>query len=139
MKCLLPFTTLLIVAVLMQAEGWGEDPDVPPPEMKALERLVGTWDVEQENKVPEQDRLNYVLKAKAILGGRFIQQMGASHDEAKPTQMGMYTYDVNKKGSSDSRMRSPDQRRIEPRLIREEAPVLCRGVPVPLLWLPLFP
>ena len=97
MKCLLPTTTLLILAVLMHAEVRGQGPDAPPPEMKALERLVGTWNVEQENKVPEQARLNYVLKAKAILGGRFIQQMGASHGEAKPTQMGMYTYDVNKK------------------------------------------
>ena len=68
-----------------------------PPEMKALEKLVGTWKVEQENKVPEQARLTYFLKGQSILGGRFVQQMGSSHDEVEPTQTGMYTYDPSKK------------------------------------------
>jgi len=47
--------------------------------------------------VPEQANLTYVLKGQSILGGRFVQQMGASSEEATPTQMGMYTYDSNEK------------------------------------------
>jgi hypothetical protein len=97
MKLLLPLTASLILGVLIHGDVWGQDSSAPPPEMKALERLVGTWKVEQENKVPEQARLTYVLKGQSILGGRFVQQMGSPHDGTKPTQMGMYTYDSSEK------------------------------------------
>ncbi len=97
MKSLLPMTASLILAVLMHVDVRGQEPNAPPPEMKALERLIGTWKVEQENKVPEQANLTYVLKGQSILGGRFVQQIGSSHDDAEPTQMGMYTYDPNEK------------------------------------------
>ena len=97
MKCLLPTTASLILAVLMHGDVWGQDSSAPPPEMKALEKLVGTWKVEQENKVPEQGTVTYVLKGQSILSGRFVQQLGSSNNAVKPTQMGMYTYDSNEK------------------------------------------
>ena len=55
MKCLLPTFAVLIMALLASSEADGQEPDAPPPEMKALERLVGTWKVEQIVKVPEED------------------------------------------------------------------------------------
>ncbi len=97
MRCLPVMTAFLILASLAHTDGRGQESTAPPPEMKPLKRLVGTWNVEQENNVPEQTRVNYVLKGQPILGGRFIQQMGADQDEAEPTQIGMYTYDANKR------------------------------------------
>jgi len=97
MKCLLPMTAFLILAVLMHADVWGQDSNAPP-EMKVLERLVGTWEVETIVKVPEEtgsDKL--VVKREMVLGGRFVQEMGGSDDKGKPNFMGMYTYDSNRK------------------------------------------
>ena len=98
MKCLLPMTASLILAVLMHADVRGQESNVPPPEMKVLERLVGTWEVETIVKVPEEtgsDKL--VVKRELVLGGRFVQEMGGSDDKGKPNFMGMYTYDSNRK------------------------------------------
>jgi hypothetical protein len=97
MRCLPQITAFLILATLTQADAGGQESITLPPEMKPLEGMVGTWNVEQENKVPEQTRVTYVLKGQSILDGRFIQQTGASQDAAKPMQMGMYTYDASKK------------------------------------------
>ena len=66
--------------------------------MKPLERLVGTWKVEQIDLVPEETRpANFVVKRELVLGGRFIQEMGNFDDKGKPTFTGMYTYDSNRK------------------------------------------
>ena len=96
MKCLLPMTASLILAVLMHADVRGQE-SAPPPEMKALERLLGTWDHEQIVKVPEESRsTNLVVKRELVLGGRFVQEMGNFDDQGKPTFTGMYTYDSNR-------------------------------------------
>ena len=98
MTCLHPMTVALILAVLMQADVRGQESDAPPPEMKALERLVGTWDHEQIVKVPEETRsTNFVVKGELVLGGRFLQEMGDFDDQGKSTNTGMYTYDSNRK------------------------------------------
>lgn len=98
MKCLLPTTASLILAVLMHADVRGQDSSAPPPEMKALERLVGTWDHEQTVKVPKDTRsTNFVVKGELALGGRFLQEQAGSDDKGKPTGTGMYTYDSNRK------------------------------------------
>ena len=98
MKCLLPTTASLILAVLMHADVRGQESTAPTPEMKALERLLGTWKVEQIVKVPEESRsTNLVVKRELVLGGRFVQEMGGFDDQGKPNFMGMYTYDSNKK------------------------------------------
>jgi hypothetical protein len=96
MRCL-PVTAFAIVAVLMHADVRGQESS-PPLEMKALERLVGTWNVETIVKVPEEngsDKL--VVKRELVLGGRFVQEMGGSDDKGKPNFMAMYTYDSNKR------------------------------------------
>ena len=96
MKSLLPMTASLIMAVLMHADVQGQESNAPP-EMKALERLVGTWKVEQIVKVPEETRsTNLVVKRELVLGSRFVQA-GGFDDKGKPTYTGMYTYDANRK------------------------------------------
>jgi hypothetical protein len=98
MRCLLPATASLILAVLMHADVRGQDSSAPPPEMKALERLLGTWDHEQIVKVPEETRsTNFVVKGELVLGGRFVQEMGNFDDQGKPAFTGMYTCDSNRK------------------------------------------
>ena len=97
MRCL-PVTVFAIVAVLMHADVRGQESDAPPPEMKALERLIGTWDHEQIVKVPKETRpTNFVVKGELVLGGRFLQEQAGSDDKGKPTGTGMYTYDSNRK------------------------------------------
>ena len=98
MKCLLPMTASLILAVLMHADVRGQDSTAPLPEMKPLERLVGTWKVEQIYKVPEETRPANFVKRELVLGGRFVQEMGQFDDKGEPTFMGMYTYDSKRKG-----------------------------------------
>ena len=95
---LLPTTASLILAVLMHADVRGQEPNVPPPEMKVLGRLVGTWDHEQIVKVPEETRsTNFVAKLEFVLGGRFVQANGTFDDQGKPTFTEMYTYDSNRR------------------------------------------
>ena len=94
MKCL-PLITFVIVAVLMHADVRGEESS-PPPEMKALQQLVGTWKVEHVGKVPEEAPFTCIIKARPVLVGRFVQQTG-DVDKGEPNQIGMYTYDSNRK------------------------------------------
>jgi len=97
MKFLLPTAALLILAVLAHTDVRGQESS-PPPEMKALERLVGTWYHEQTVKVPKETRsTNLVVKGELVLGGRFLQEQAGSDDKGKPTGTGMYTYDSNRK------------------------------------------
>ena len=98
MKCLLPTTASVILAVLIYADVRGQESNTPPPEMKALEKLVGTWDHEHTVKVPKETRsTNLVAKGELVLGGRFLQEQAGSDDKGKPTSTGMYTYDSNRK------------------------------------------
>jgi len=98
MKCLIPTTASLILAVLMHADVRGQESDAPPPEMEALERLVGTWKAEQIVKVPKETRsTNFVVKRELVLGGQFVQEMGNFDDQGKPAFTGMYTCDSNRR------------------------------------------
>ena len=83
MKLLISVTAFLIVAVLMHTEVRGKEADAPPPEMKALERFLGTWKVEHIGKIPEETRSTTIYKRELVLGGRFIQGKGFD-DEAAP-------------------------------------------------------
>jgi Tfp pilus assembly protein PilF len=94
MKCF-PLIPFLIVAVLMHADLRGQESS-PPPEMRALEKLVGSWKVEHVGKVPEEVPFTCIIKTRPVLGGRFIQQTG-DVDESQPNQIGMYTYDSNRR------------------------------------------
>lgn len=71
-------------------------PSAPPPEMKVLEKLVGTWKVEHVGKVPEKAPSTGIIKARPVLGGRFVQQTG-DVAPGEPDQIGMYTYDSTRK------------------------------------------
>ena len=98
MKHLPSMTAFSVVSVLMCASVHGQESTAPPPEMKALERLLGTWKVEQIVKVPKETRsTNLVVKRELVLGSRFVQAMGGFDDKGKPTYKGMYTYDSNRK------------------------------------------
>jgi hypothetical protein len=94
MKCW-PLVTFVIVAVLMRADLRGQEPSAPP-EMKTLEKLVGTWKQEHVGKVPEEVPFTCIIKARPVLGGRFVQQTG-DVDKGQPDQMGMFTYDSNRR------------------------------------------
>ena len=96
MRCLLP--AFAVMAVLMSTEAVGQESSAPPPEMKPLERLLGTWKVEQIVKVPKETRsTTVVVKRELVLGGRFVQATGGFDDKGKPTFTGMYTYDSNRR------------------------------------------
>jgi hypothetical protein len=98
MKWSLAMAAFLLVAVLMRTNVRGQEPSAPPPEMKVLEKLVGTWNVEQTVKVPEESRsTNLVVKREVVLGGRFVQERGGFDDKGKPSFAGMYTYDSNRR------------------------------------------
>jgi hypothetical protein len=94
MKCL-PLITFVIVAVLMHADVRGQESSLPP-EMKALEKLVGAWKVEHVSKVPENAPFTLAIKARPVLGGRFVQQTDDSNN-GETGQIGMYTYDSNRR------------------------------------------
>jgi hypothetical protein len=96
MRLLLPTTASLILAVLMHADVRGQESNAPP-EMKALERLLGTWEVEQTTSVPKETGSNtHVVKRELVLGGRFVQGMGG-FDDGEPDFTTMYTYDSQRK------------------------------------------
>lgn len=84
-------TAILLTAVLLHANVRGQDPSASPPEMKALERLLGTWKVENVGKVPEKTHSTSIAKRELVLGGRFVQETGFD-DKGKPAYMCMYTY-----------------------------------------------
>jgi hypothetical protein len=87
----------LVVAVLMHSDVRGQEGDTPP-EMKALEKLVGTWKVETIVKVPKEDGPTKLdVKRELVLGGRFVQEAGGFDDKGQPTFKAMYTYDSNRK------------------------------------------
>ena len=90
-----PLITLVIVAVVMHAVVRGQESS-PPPEMKALEKMVGTWKVKHVGKVPEEAPFTITIKARPVLGGRFIQQT-EEVDKGESNQIGIYTYDSKKK------------------------------------------
>ena len=92
MKCLPSVTAFIVVAVLMHADVRGQGSNTPPPEMKVLEKLLGTWKVEQTTSVPkETGSLTHVVKRELVLGGRFVKEQG------EPDYTAMYTYDSQRK------------------------------------------
>ena len=77
----------------------GADSQIPP-EMKVLEKMVGTWDDESLTKVakwtPKETRHASTLKVEVVLGGRFLQGKGFDK-QGKFEHLQMWTYDPQKK------------------------------------------
>jgi hypothetical protein len=75
-----------------------DDGPAKPPELKVLERLVGTWESDVIAKpaewTPKEVRTKGTLTREWVLNGRFLQEKGI--DEQKPN-LCMFTYDVQKK------------------------------------------
>jgi hypothetical protein len=99
MKSMFPMTASLILAVLMNANIRGQESSAPP-EMKALEGLLGTWEVLTVSKVakwtPEETRSTTICKREPILGGRYFRE-SAFDQQGKLLATGMLTYDTNKR------------------------------------------
>ena len=91
-----------VTAALMFAEDKDAKENQPPPkppELKVLDRLVGTWNSETINKVaewtPKELRTTGTLTREWVLGGRFLQEKGSGSDGL--AVIAMFTYDVQKK------------------------------------------
>ena len=93
MRFLAPAFAVLVL--LMNTEAVGQESS-PPPEMKVLERLLGTWKVESIGKIPEETRSTSTHRRELVLDGRFVQDK-AFDDKGKPISMGMFTYDSNRR------------------------------------------
>ena len=96
MRCLLPAFVVLAVALPMSTAAVAQESGAAS-EMKVLERLLGTWRVENITKIPEASRSTSIAKREFVLDGRFVQELGGFDDEGNPSHRGMYTYDANRK------------------------------------------
>lgn len=90
MKCLLPTTALLVMAVLLPVVVRGQDPSEPPTGMNVLEKLVGTW------KFKDTKGQSRTLKRELVLDGHFVQSK-VFNDQGKLLNIKMYAYDAKKK------------------------------------------
>jgi hypothetical protein len=73
---------LPLAALIALSAGAARADDPPkPPELKVLDRLVGTWDEVLTNKptewTPKAERSTSVTKKSWALGGRFVRMEGA--------------------------------------------------------------
>ena len=89
MKCLLPTTALLVVAVLPPDVVRGQDSTEPPTPMSVLERLVGAW------KFTSTKGQSRPLERELVLDGHFVQSK-VFNDQGKPLNMKMYGYDAKR-------------------------------------------
>ena len=71
-----------------------------PPEMKVLERMVGTWKSTSVSRVakwtPEETRSTQTYKTELVLDGRFLHSKGFD-EQGKLVNLQMFTYDPKKK------------------------------------------
>jgi hypothetical protein len=76
-----------------------KDGPAKPPELKELDRLVGSWDTDLTFKPsvwqPEGRRVKGSVTSQWTLGGRFVREQGRSvHEDVEHTYMA--TYDAEK-------------------------------------------
>ncbi len=87
----------LLIAVSAAVALGGEGP-AKPPELKVLERFVGTWDAESVSKpavwTPKEVRAKYVEVRELILDGWFVESKGRAADEKGDSTIWMMTYDL---------------------------------------------
>jgi len=90
MKCLLPTTMLLVVALLLPVVARGQDATEPPNGKKVLEKLAGEW------KFTSAKGMSRTVKRELVLGGDFVQTHVFS-DQGTPLRIKMYGYDARQK------------------------------------------
>jgi hypothetical protein len=94
MVCLFAF---LVVGVLGLSSRAGDVP-AKPPELKVLERLIGTWESDVISKpaewTPKEVRTKGTLTREWVLNGRFVQEKGG---DLQNPNLCLFTYDVQKK------------------------------------------
>jgi hypothetical protein len=90
-----------LCAVVSAAVALGGEGPPKPPELKILERFVGTWDVESVSKpavwTPKEVREKGVEVRKLVLDGWFVEGKGSSEDGKTDAVLWMMTYDVARK------------------------------------------
>jgi hypothetical protein len=93
-------TIALLIAVSAAAAFGGEGP-AKPPELKVLERFVGTWDVESVSKpavwTPKEVREKFVEVRELVLDGWFLEGKARAADRKAGHFSWMMTYDVARK------------------------------------------
>jgi hypothetical protein len=87
-----------LCAVVGAAVAFGGEGPPKPPELKVLDRFVGTWDAESVSRpavwTPKEVRVKYVEVRELILDGWFVESKGRSADGKS---LWMMTYDRAKK------------------------------------------
>jgi hypothetical protein len=91
-----------LVAAVSATVALGGEGATKPPELKVLDRFVGTWDAESVSRpavwTPKEVRVKYVEVRELTLDGWFVESKGRSADEkAATTVIWMMTYDSARK------------------------------------------
>jgi len=90
---------VVLAMVFGQVARAAEEAAPKPPELKVLDRLVGTWDSESISRpaewTPKEVRLTAVLTREWVLGGRFVQERASDSNKMEATVM--FGFDPQKK------------------------------------------
>lgn len=92
-----PIIGLVSLAVLYsQVSVSADEPAKPPPELRVLDDMIGTWDEVLTNKptewLPKAERSDSLTKKNWSLGGKFIRMEGV-WKPAKTEFLSLLTYD----------------------------------------------
>lgn len=89
---------IALCAVVSAAVALGDEGPPKPPELKVLERFVGTWDAESISKpavwTPNEVRAKYVEVREMVLDGWFVESKGRAADGKVDSTLWMMTYDL---------------------------------------------
>jgi hypothetical protein len=89
----------LLTAVTCVAPSRADEPPPKPPELKVLDRYVGSWDTQMTimpaEWTPKEVRVTGTAKCEWILDGRLLQGKGS--DTSKADFLLQWTYDVERK------------------------------------------
>ena len=87
-----------LCAVVSAAVALGGEGIPKPPELKVLDRFVGTWDAESVSKpavwTPKEVREKYVEVREMVLDGWFVESKGRTADGKVDSTLWMMTYDL---------------------------------------------
>jgi hypothetical protein len=90
-----------LFAIVSAAVALGGEGPAKPPELKVLEKFVGTWDAESVSKravwTPKEVRAKYVEVRELVLDGWFVESKGRAADGKVDSALWMMTYDQARK------------------------------------------